>query len=58
MDLVSMLETIRGSRYMLMAKNSFSRYCWAYRIPKKEAHTLAKALMDQCFNVYELPDLR
>ena len=33
MDLVSMLETIRGNRYMLMAADSFSQYCQVYWIP-------------------------
>ena len=55
-DLVSMLETIRGNRYMLMAEDSFSRNCHAYSIPNKEANTVAKVLMDQHFNVYGLPD--
>ena len=55
-DLVSMSETIRGNRYILMAEDSFSRYCRAYPIPNKEAHTVAKVLMDQHFNVYGLPD--
>ena len=55
-DLVSMLETIRENQYMLMAEDSFSQYCWAYPIPNKEAHTLAKVLMDRHFNVYGLPD--
>ena len=55
-DLVSMSETIRINLYMLTAEDSFSRYCRAYMIPNKEAHTLAKVLMDQHFNVYGLPD--
>ena len=55
-DLVSMLETIRENQYMLMAEDSFSQYCWAYPIPNKEAHTVAKVLMDRHFNVYRLPD--
>ena len=54
--LVSMLETIRGNEYMLMAKDSFSRYCWVDSIPNKEAHTLAKVLMDHHFNIYILLD--
>ena len=37
-DLVMMLKTIRGNRYMLMAEEFFSRYCCAYPIPNKEAH--------------------
>ena len=45
-DLVSMSETIRGKRYMLLAEDSFSRYCWAYLTPNKEAHTVAKVLVD------------
>ena len=55
-DLVSMLETMRGNRYMLMTKDSFSRYYQAYPIPNKEAHTMEKVLMDQHFNVYGLLD--
>ena len=39
-----------------MAENSFSRYCWVYLIPNKEALTVAKVLMDPYFNVYRLPD--
>ena len=41
---------------MLTAEDSFSRYCRAYLIPNKEAHTVAKVLIDQHFNVYGLPD--
>ena len=52
MDLVTMSETIRGTQYILTAENSFSRYCQAYPIPNKEAHTVAKVLMDHHFNVY------
>ena len=55
-DLISMSETMRGNRYMLMAEDCFSQYCWAYPIPNKEAQTMAKVLMDQHFNVYGLPD--
>ena len=55
-DLVSMLETITGNRYMLTAEDSFSRYCRVYSIPNKEAHTVAKVLMDQRFNVYGWPN--
>ena len=55
-DLVSKSETIRGNSYMLTVADSFSQYCRAYWIPNKEAHTLAKILMDQHFNVYGLPD--
>ena len=51
-DLVYMSETNRGNRYMLMAGDSFSRYCQVYPIPNKEAHTVAKVLMDQHFNAY------
>ena len=54
-NLVSMLKTIRGNQYILMAKDSFSRYCREYPIPNKEAHTVAKVLMDHLFNVYGLP---
>ena len=56
MDLVSMLETIRGNRYMLTAEDSFSSYCWAYPILNKEAHTVAMVLIVQHFNVFGLPD--
>ena len=55
-DLVSMLDTMRGNRYLLTAEDNFSRYCRAYPIPNKEARTVAKVLMDQHFNVYGLPD--
>ena len=55
-DLVSMSETRRGNLYLLMGEDSFSRYCWAYLIPNKEAHTMAKVLMDHRFNVYRLPN--
>ena len=55
-DLVSMWETVRGNRYILMAEDSFSRYCRAYPIPNKEAHTVAKMFMDNHFNIYGLPD--
>ena len=41
---------------MLIVKDSFSRYCRLYLIPNKEAHTVAKILMDKHFNVYGLPD--
>ena len=41
---------------MLMAEDSFSQYCMAFPIPNKEAHMVAKVLMDQHFNVYGLPD--
>ena len=41
---------------MLTVEDSFSQYCWAYPIPNKEAHTVAKVLMDNHFNVYGLPD--
>ena len=41
---------------MLMAKDGFSKYCRVYLIPNKEAHTVAKKLLDQHFNVYGLPD--
>ena len=44
-DLVCMLETIRGHGYIMMAEDSFSRYCQGYPIPNKEAHTLAKVLI-------------
>ena len=41
---------------MLMAEDNFSQYCQAYPIHNKKAHTVAKVLMDQNFNVYRLPD--
>ena len=50
-----MLEKIRGNRYLLRTEDSFSRYCRAYQIPNKEAHNVAKVLMDKHFNVYGLP---
>ena len=34
----------------------FSRYCQAYPITNKEAHTMTKVLLDQHFNVYGLPN--
>ena len=55
-DLVNMSETIRGYHYMLMVEDSFSPYYWAYRIPNKEAHTVAQVLMDQHFNVSGVQD--
>ena len=53
-DLFSMSETIRGNRYMLTVGVSFSQYYPAYLISNKEAHTMAKVLMDHHFNVYGL----
>ena len=41
---------------MLTVEDSFSQYCWAYPIPNKEAHTVAKVLMDNHCNIYGLPD--
>ena len=41
---------------MLMVEDSFSWYCQAYPITNKEAHTMAKVLLDQHFNVYGLPN--
>ena len=41
---------------MLLGEDSFSRYCRVYQIPNKEAHIVAKVLMDHHFNVYGLPD--
>ena len=55
-DLVSMSDTMRGNRYLLTGKDSFSSYCHAYPIPNKEARTVAKVLMDQHFNIFGLPD--
>ena len=55
-DLVSMSDTMRGNRYLLTAKDSFIRYCRAYPIPNKGAHTMAKVLMDHHFNIYGFPD--
>ena len=46
-DLVSMSEIIRGNLYMLTVEDSFSRYCRVYSLPNKEAHIVAKVLMDQ-----------
>ena len=51
-----MSNTVRGNLYLLMAEDSFSRYGHAYPIPNKEAHTVAKVLMNQHFNIYGLPD--
>ena len=55
-DLVSMSQTIRENIYMLTAEDSFSLYCQVFPIPNKEAHKMAKVLMDNHFNVYGLPD--
>ena len=55
-DLVSMSDTVRGNRYLLMEEDSFTMYCLAYLIQYKEVHTVAKVLVDQHFNVYGLPD--
>ena len=55
-DLVSVSDTFRGNQYLLTGEDSFSGYCRAYPIPNKEAHTLAKVLMDKHLNVYGLPD--
>ena len=41
---------------MLKAEDSFSTYCRVHPLPNKEAHKVAKVLMDQHFNVYGLPD--
>ena len=37
-------------------EDSFNRYCRVYPITNKEAHRMAKVLMDQHFKVYRLPD--
>ena len=52
MDLITMSESIIGNQYMLTAEDSVCQYCLAYPIPNKEAHTVAKELMDHHFNVY------
>ena len=54
-DLVSMSDTVRENQYLLMAEDSFSRYCHGYPIQNKEAHTVAWVLMDKHFNFYGLP---
>ena len=51
-----MSDTVRGNRYLLTGEDSFSGYCRAYLILNKEAKTVAKVIMDQHFNIYELPD--
>ena len=56
MDLVSILDAVRGNGYLLIAEDSFSRYCHAYPIPNNEARTAAKLLMDQHFNIHGLSD--
>ena len=53
-DLVTMLNTMRGNCYLLTAEDCLSRYCRVYLILNKEAHTMVK--MDKHFNVYGLPD--
>ena len=55
-NLVTMLDATRGNRYLLMAEDSFSRYCHAFLIRNKEACIMAKVLMEKHFNVYGLPD--
>ena len=55
-DLVSMSDTVRENRYLLMGEDSFRRYCRVYPIPNKEAHTIPKVLMEKHFNVHGLPD--
>ena len=39
-----------------MSEGNLSRYCRAYPIPNKEAHMVAKVVMEQHFNVYGLPN--
>ena len=34
-DLLFMLDSGKGNQYLLMAEDSFSRYCCAYPIPKQ-----------------------
>ena len=41
-DLVSMLDTVRGNRYLLMAEDNLSIYCHKYPIPNKEARTVPR----------------
>ena len=51
-----MSNTVRGNHYLLTAEDSFSWYCRAYPIPNKEEKTVAKVLMDQHFNIFDIPD--
>ena len=53
-DLVSMLNTMRGNQYLLTSEDSFNRYCHVYLILNKEVHTVAKMLMDRHFNFFGL----
>ena len=55
-DLVSMSDTTRGNQYLLTVEDSFCSYCHVYPILNKEAHTVAKLLMDKHFNVNGIPD--
>ena len=54
-NLVSMSETVRKNRYMLMVQNGFTRFASAYPICNKEAGTVARALIREHFSVFGLP---
>ena len=55
-DLVSMSETVRKNRYMLMEQDGFTRFASAYPICNKEAGTVARVLIREHFSVFGLPN--
>ena len=55
-NLVSMSETVRKNRYMLMVQNGFTRFASAYPICNKEAGTVARVLIREHFSVFGLPN--
>ena len=44
-NLVSMSETVRKNRYMLMVQDGFTRFASAYPICNKKAGTVARVLI-------------
>ena len=55
-DLVSMSETVRKNRYMLVEQDGFTRFASAYPICNKEAGTKARVLIGEHFSVFSLPN--
>ena len=55
-DLVSMSETVRKNRYMLVEQDGFTRFASAYPICNKEAGTVARVPIRQHFSVFRLPN--
>ena len=55
-DLVSMSETVRKNRYMLMEQDGFTRFASAYPICNKEAGTVARVLKREHFSLLGLPN--